>query len=133
MKPKLRILCVDDEINIQNVIRRQFEDDDVDIITADSGDEGLKILTAEGSVDIILTDYRMPGMNGVEFLYHASKICKDFAGIIISGYTDAPSMEEHIRSGLVFRYLHKPWTEAELKTIVNEAEITLKKRELKDV
>jgi DNA-binding NtrC family response regulator len=124
MDKRTSLLCVDDEQSILNVIKRQL-DDDIDILTACSADEGLSILDKRGSVDIILSDFNMSGMNGIEFLQRASEKYKNFVGIIISGYIEGDSFEEHIRSGLVFRYLHKPWTVRELKLLINEAETML--------
>lgn len=126
MAEKLRILCVDDEKQILNVVRRQLEDEDYELITADSASEGLKVLKNCAPVSIILSDYRMPGVNGVEFLKKASDFCSDHVGIIFSGYTDSDTIKEYINSGLVFRYLNKPWGADELLSAIKDAEIKLK-------
>ena len=64
---KIKVLCVDDELNILSSLKRMLALSDYEVFTANSGDEGLKVIEAE-SIDIIISDVRMPIMNGIEFL-----------------------------------------------------------------
>jgi len=62
---KTRILCVDDERNVLRSLERIFIDDDYEIVTATSAEEGLRILESNGPFQVVVSDYRMPAMNGV--------------------------------------------------------------------
>ena len=69
MAEKIKILCVDDERNVLKALRRLFMDEeDYGIPLAESGEEGLEILDMEHDIRLVVSDYRMPGMNWVEFL-----------------------------------------------------------------
>ena len=68
MSEDIKILFVDDERNVLKSIRRLFLDEDYEIFCANSGEEGLEVLEEERPVHIIISDYKMPGMDGVEFL-----------------------------------------------------------------
>lgn len=73
MPETIRILCVDDEPQILNVIRRQLYEEDYEVHTALTAEEGLDILGRVGPVQVVLSDYRMPGINGIEFLKRISR------------------------------------------------------------
>ena len=122
------ILCVDDEENILTALERTFlEEDNYEILTAKSGEDGLKIL--EGTqVDLIISDQRMPGMSGVEFLKKARELYPDTIRIALSGYADFDTITRAINEGEIYRLLQKPWEEIELLSTVKD---TLEKHELK--
>lgn len=84
------------------------------------------MLKENAPVHIILSDYRMPCINGVEFLKKVLKISQYTVGIIFSGYTDEDALKDHIKSGLVFRYLNKPWDIDDLITTLQDAEKQVK-------
>lgn len=133
----VRILFVDDERNVLRSLERTFLDDDYEIVTAGSGDEGLEILAAEGDTfQVIVSDYRMPVMNGVEFLKVVYERWPDTVRIVLSGYADAGAIVAAINEGHIYKFIPKPWNDEELKvTIQNclERYFLLKKnRELLD-
>lgn len=115
MHKPLRLLCVDDESNILKVIKRQLLDDDIEFYSAANAVEGLALLQQLGSVQVIVSDYRMPGMNGVEFLKEASRICPEVHGIILSGFVDIAEVQQHEH---LFDCLRKPWQAQELRHLI---------------
>ncbi|MBZ0157354.1 MAG: response regulator [Alphaproteobacteria bacterium] len=120
MTEEIRILCVDDEPNVLNSLRRLFLDDDYTILTAASGQEGLGLLERE-PVHLVISDYRMPGMNGVEFLKEVCREWPDTVRIVLSGYADTASIVSAINEGQIYKFIPKPWNDDELKVTVSNA------------
>lgn len=121
MPETIRILCVDDELPILNVLRRQLFDEDYEIHTALTAEEGLGILRRVRPVHVVLSDYRMPGMNGIEFLRSVSLDWPDAVGIIISGFADTPLVKQAMEQHDLFAFLSKPWKAEEMRKTVAEA------------
>lgn len=120
MNEEIKILCVDDEQNVLNALKRLFLDEEYTILTAASGKDGLKILKREG-VQIIISDYRMPGMNGVDFLKEARKKWPDTVRIVLSGYADTAAIVSAINEGQIYKFVPKPWNDEELKVTISNA------------
>ncbi|HMK56314.1 MAG TPA: response regulator [Dissulfurispiraceae bacterium] len=120
MEEEIRILCVDDEPNVLNSLRRLFMDDDYTVLTASSAQEGLLILDHE-LVQIVISDYRMPNMNGVEFLREVRTKWPDTVRIVLSGYADTASIVSAINEGEIYKFIPKPWNDDELKVTVANA------------
>lgn len=114
------LLLVDDEQNIVSSLKRLLRRDGYQILTANGGAEGLAIL-AENHVDVIISDQRMPGMTGVEFLSKVKEIHPDTIRIVLSGYTELNSVTDAINEGAVFRFLTKPWNDEKLRDSIKEA------------
>ncbi len=122
MEEEIKILCVDDEPNVLNALRRLFIDDEYTIITASSAPEGISILEKE-HVQLVISDYRMPSMSGVDFLGEVYKRWPDTVRIVLSGYADASSIVGAINEGHIYKFIPKPWNDDELKiTIANSIE-----------
>lgn len=122
MNGKVNILCVDDEKNILRALTRLFLDrPDYQILTAASGEEGLKILNSRSPIPVVISDYRMPGMNGVDFLKAVRKGWPDTVRIVLSGYADASAVVSAINEGQIYKFIPKPWNEDELKTTLTKA------------
>jgi hypothetical protein len=120
---QIKILCVDDEVNILSSLKRMLSLAGYDVLTANSGDEGLKILQ-ETLVDIIISDMRMPGMNGVQFLQKAKEIKPNAIKLLLTGNADFNDAISAINDGGIFRYLNKPWNDSEfLETIRSSIEV----------
>jgi len=107
------VLCVDDEASIRSALRRVFMDEPWRVCFAKDGDEGLDIFRRE-PVDLILSDFRMPGMDGVEFLKRAKAIRADCVRIVLSGYADINLIVQALNEGEIYRFLVKPWNDEEL-------------------
>jgi two-component system NtrC family sensor kinase len=114
------VLCVDDEASIRNALRRVFLDDGWDLHFADGGEAGLDVIR-EREVDLVLSDFRMPGMDGVEFLKQAKEIQPDCVRIVLSGYADIKLIVSALNEGEVYRFIAKPWNDGELQHNIRNA------------
>jgi diguanylate cyclase (GGDEF)-like protein/PAS domain S-box-containing protein len=119
-KPPRTLLLVDDEPNVLASLKRLFRRDGPVILTANSGPEGLDVLSKH-RVDIIISDQRMPGMTGVEFLRAAKARYPDTIRIVLSGYTELQSVTDAINEGAIYRFLTKPWDDEQLREQVQKA------------
>lgn len=120
MEEQIRILCVDDERNVLRALERAFLDDDYEILTAASGKEGLAILQETAPVHVVISDFRMPEMNGVDFLKEVRKTRPDTMRMLLSGYADTASVVSAINDGEICKFIPKPWNDDELRiSIVN--------------
>ncbi|MFZ5996042.1 MAG: response regulator [Nitrospirota bacterium] len=120
MEETVKILCVDDEQNVINALKRLFLDENYTILTALSGQEGLNILEQEHT-QLVISDYRMPGMNGVDFLKEVYKKLPDTVRIVLSGYADTAAIVSAINEGQIYKFIPKPWNDDELKVTVANA------------
>jgi len=114
------VLFVDDESNILSTLRRLCRREPFEVLTADSGSEALDLLR-EKPAQVIISDYRMPGMTGVEMLAQAKDIVPDSVRLILSGYADTQAVVESINKGEVYRFLGKPWDDQELVTVIHQS------------
>ncbi len=129
MDDMTKILCVDDERNVLKSLRRLFMDeDDYEILLAESGEEALEILAEEEGIRLVISDYRMPGMNGVDFLSKVYEGWPDTIRMVLSGYADTAAVVEAINLGRIYKFIPKPWNDEELKSAVAMA---LQHQELK--
>jgi response regulator RpfG family c-di-GMP phosphodiesterase len=113
---KPSVLYVDDEVNNLHSFKAAFRRDFV-VYTAESADEGLKVL-AEFPIHVIITDQRMPGMTGVEFLESVIPLYPDAIRILLTGYSDIQAVIDAINKGQVYHYISKPWDENQLRNII---------------
>jgi PAS domain S-box-containing protein/diguanylate cyclase (GGDEF)-like protein len=114
------LLLVDDEENITSALRRLLRRDGYRIVTACSGEDGLRRL-AEHDVDVIVSDQRMPGMTGVEFLNRAKVLYPHTVRIVLSGYTELQSIIDAVNEGAIYKFLTKPWDDERLRGHIAEA------------
>ncbi len=114
------LLLVDDEPNILSALQRLLRRDGYTILASDDPIKGLEIL-AERPVDVILSDQRMPGMSGVEFLRRAKEIHPESVRIVLSGYTDLQFITDAINEGAIYKFLTKPWDDEQLREQIREA------------
>ena len=115
-----RILCVDDEPNILSSLRRLFRQAGYQVLIANGGAEGLQVLEKE-AVDLVISDMRMPEMDGAAFLNQVRQFWPDCLRILLTGYADITSTIEAINKGEIFRYISKPWDDNDLLLIVRHA------------
>ena len=114
------LLLVDDEPGVLAALKRLLRRENYRVLAAESGEAGLALL-AEHEVGVILTDQRMPGMSGTEFLARARAMHPRAVRMVLSGYTGLDSVTEAVNRGEVFRFLTKPWDEAELLDAIRAA------------
>jgi|APFre7841882724_1041349.scaffolds.fasta_scaffold01670_2 serine/threonine-protein kinase len=116
---KPRLLFVDDEERVVNALRAIFRDAyDVEIAT--SGDAALELLRAR-KFHVIVSDQRMPGMLGVDFLREAKSIRPESVRILLTGYSDLAAIVGSVNDGEVYRFVSKPWNQDDLQATVGEA------------
>lgn len=114
------LLLVDDEENIAASLVRLLRRDGYTILRANSGQDGLDLL-AQHKVGVIVSDQRMPGMTGTEFLIKVKELYPDTVRIVLSGYTELNSVTDAINRGAVYKFLTKPWEDDLLRANVEEA------------
>jgi len=114
------LLIVDDDENILRALRRVFNRDGYRVLTATSGPEALELLKKD-PVSLIISDQRMPGMIGAEFLAQAKVLCPHAIRVMLTGHSDVEAATQAINEGEIFRYLTKPWDEIQLRVTVREA------------
>jgi response regulator RpfG family c-di-GMP phosphodiesterase len=111
--PGFDILVVDDEPNIVSALRRMLRANGYRVQTAPSGRDALALLEA-GAVDLIISDMRMPEMDGAEFLRLSRQRVPDAVRILLTGYADIGSTIAAVNDGEIFRYVSKPWNDEAL-------------------
>ena len=117
---KLKLMVVDDEPDnldlLYRTFRRKFK-----VFTADGAISALQILETEGEMAIIISDQRMPVMNGTEFFGKTVEQFPETIRILLTGYTDVEDLVDAINAGKVFKYITKPWKPDNLKAVVEQA------------
>ncbi len=113
------ILCVDDEPHLAAALRRLLRGAGHAVHVAGSGEEALALLEAE-SIDLVISDMRMPGMDGAQLLARVRDRWPSVARVLLTGYADLQSTIAAINAAHVYRYLTKPWNDQELLTVVQQ-------------
>lgn len=115
-----RLLLVDDEPNILRSLRRVFAAEPYEIESFTDPVEALA--RAKGTkFDLVISDYRMPEVDGVSFLTIFRTLQPDAARLILSGYTDIDALLGAINDARIFRFVSKPWHDGELRAAVTQA------------
>jgi response regulator RpfG family c-di-GMP phosphodiesterase len=116
------ILLVDDEESITKALQRLFRRQGFEIFSAQGGEEGLRVLRdANRPFSVIVSDQRMPGMTGVQFLEAAKTIHPRAIRILLTGYSDVNAIIDAINRGGIHRYMAKPWNDDEILLVVRQA------------
>ena len=114
-----KILIVDDEPANLRTMERLFRSD-YEVLTAGSGAAALELIR-RFDIALIISDQRMPGMSGIEFLKQAAAARPQTVRIILSSYTDVVDLVEAINSGVIYKYMTKPWINSDLRQTVQRA------------
>lgn len=124
---EMTILCVDDEASILRSLQRLFRRKAYRILVAPSAAQALLLMQDE-SVDLVVSDMRMPDMDGAQLLQQVAQLHPNVYRIILSGYADFESTVAAINLGKIHRFINKPWNNDELITVVEEGleQISLK-------
>lgn len=115
-----RLLIVDDESDILKALRRELHGSDWIIESFESPSQALAAVT-EKDFDVVMSDFRMPEMSGVDFLTQVRAIKPSATRIILSGYTDADAVLDSVNQAGIFKYLVKPWKTEELVEALDAA------------
>jgi len=118
--PPSVILCVDDEPGILSALRRLFRAQGLQVHIAESGRQGLQILETT-AIDLVISDMRMPEMDGVAFLEQVRQRQPDILRLLLTGYADIGSIMGAINRGEIYRYIAKPWDDQEIILTVRGA------------
>jgi two-component system probable response regulator PhcQ len=124
-----RIMLVDDEQNILNALRRLFVSSSLQdtgspkfqVETFTSPQQALRRAADGVAFDLVISDYRMPEMDGVAFLKAFRQIQPHAERLILSGYADLDALVGAINDAQIFRFVSKPWHDCELKAAVAQA------------
>lgn len=117
-RPQPCVLAVDDEEQILTSIEDLFEDR-YTVIKAVGGAAGLEVLRSQ-AVDVIVSDQRMPGMSGDEFLMHAQRY-SSASRVLVTGYADYEALQRAVNHGKIFAYISKPWDPEVLQQTIDDA------------
>jgi response regulator RpfG family c-di-GMP phosphodiesterase len=120
------LLFVDDEPNILSALRRLFRPAGYRVLVAESGALGLALLAQE-NVDLVISDMRMPEMNGAKFLAEVRARWPDTVRLLLTGYADVEAIQDAINGGEIYRYITKPWEDGDMLLVVRHA---LERRQL---
>jgi two-component system, response regulator, stage 0 sporulation protein F len=114
-----KVLYVDDEVMnlflFENLLSNNFE-----IETTKNPEKGLEILKEDASFDVVISDMKMPGMNGLEFIKRAKEFYKNCPYLILSGYHKIPEIEEALEEGFISNFLQKPFEVEEITAIIHK-------------
>ena len=113
------VLVVDDEARILSALRRSLRREGYEILTAETVEEALRVLD-ERSVGLILSDQKMPGMSGVQFLAEAARRRPEAVRMLITGWTEEIPREQLKELG-VCALITKPWDDEKLKATLRRA------------
>lgn len=119
-EPVATLLCVDDEENILSSLARTFRPLNYRVLTAASGRCGLELLESE-AIDLVISDMRMPEMNGADFLAEVASRWPRVIRILMTGYNDHDLTVSAINKGQIYYYLSKPWGVNDIRSCVQRA------------
>ncbi len=114
------VLIVDDEPKVRRSLRRLLERAGYRVTETGCGEQALLLMENE-PCDLVLTDFRMPGMNGSELLNAVHSRWPESVGMVLSGFTDYQLLVDMINNGYAFKFANKPWRENELLEMVSKA------------
>src|SRR5580765_3079657 len=116
---KSLVLYVDDDAENLSTLKRVLRDH-FEVVTAQSAEEALARMERD-PFPVVVADQRMPKITGIEFLKKVSKKFPDTTGILLTAYSDMDALIEGVNAGVIYRYLTKPWKEADLLQALKQA------------
>ncbi len=119
MKTEITILYVDDEpINL--FLFNQLFEKKYKVITAESGYAGLNIIERNPNIDVVISDMKMPGMNGIEFIQKAKELYSNIHYYILTSFDITPEIDKALKTGLIDKYFQKPFNLQEIESTISE-------------
>ncbi|AZF25275.1 HD domain-containing phosphohydrolase [Pseudomonas sp. R2-60-08W] len=116
---KSAVLLVDDEESILNSLRRLLRSQPYEVVLATSGAQALEIM-ATRPIDLVMSDARMPGMDGATLLAEVHRLYPATGRILLTGYADLTTIVKAINDGQIHRYISKPWNDEELQLVLQQ-------------
>ncbi|MCD6161941.1 MAG: response regulator [candidate division Zixibacteria bacterium] len=117
---KHTLLFVDDEVRVLKALKRVFVDDDYKILTAENGKAALEIL-ADNSVNLVVSDYSMPGMTGIDLLKIIREKYPDTIRIMLTAHSNTDIVMGAVNDGAVYKFINKPWNDDDLSLSIELA------------
>ncbi len=117
---RYRLLVVDDEPGILKALTRVFRQENYELVTAPSAEEGLTLM-AEATTHLVISDYMMPGMKGGDFLKEVKRRYPDTIRIMLTGHADTGAVMGAVAEGAVYKFIIKPWNDDDLRVTVARA------------
>ena len=114
------ILFVDDEPHVLKSFQRALRKESYTLMTATGGEEGLKLLEAR-EVSLVISDYNMPHMNGLEFLKEVKALYPHILAIMLTGQAEIEVAVQAINEAGVYKFIQKPWDDSDLKITIRRA------------
>jgi response regulator RpfG family c-di-GMP phosphodiesterase len=114
------LLLVDDEVNVLSSLKRLFRPFGYRIFTAEGGAQGLEIMQRE-TVDLVISDMRMPEMDGAQFLQKVYEQWPDTVRILLTGYAEISATIDAVNKGHIYRYISKPWEDTDIVLAIKQA------------
>ena len=114
------LLLVDDEENILKSLRRLLRHEPYEILIANDAEQALQLLNQK-SVDLVISDARMPGMDGATLLTEVQQRWPECVRILLTGQADLSTTIKAINQGRIYRYISKPWDDEELRLTIRQA------------
>ena len=118
--PKARVLIVDDDANLLSSMCRQFNAK-YELVTAQGGQEALEIMAAGEPFSVLVSDLKMPGMDGIQLLSRAAELFPDTIRILLTGFADLQNAMDAVNRGFIFRFLNKPCPPEALEQALDDA------------
>ncbi len=129
---KYKVLIVDDEVEILKALNRGLRTEPYETFFIESGQKAIELFAKE-EIAVVVTDMRMPGMNGLELLQFIHKISPDTVKIVLSGYTQLPQILVTVNKVDIYKFLTKPWDlDNELRVYIKEGIELYDKRHSKE-
>ncbi|RME28570.1 MAG: hybrid sensor histidine kinase/response regulator [Deltaproteobacteria bacterium] len=118
-EPMAGVLLVDDEDRVLSALKRTLARHPFRVFTATCGKDGIEVLERE-KIDVVISDYMMPEMDGVEFLTRVKNGWPDVQRVMLTGHADRNAVERAVNESEIFRFLNKPWNNAQLVATIRE-------------
>ncbi|MEZ5595163.1 MAG: EAL domain-containing protein [Pseudomonadales bacterium] len=115
-----RVLLVDDQNSILSALKRVLRPDGYEVFTAASGEEALSVMAAQ-PIDVVLSDYNMPGITGVDLLLQIAREYPRVGRLMLSGQADLSQVIDAMNQGAVSRFLTKPWSNDVVRATIRDA------------